>query len=371
MSNKAILYYSLVSGLAIFSMFFGAGNLVYPIIAGVHSENFLSSYFGLFVTAVIVPILGLFAMLIYKCDKRKFFNLFGSYSPFIISLVMLILLGPFGVVPRCILISYNNVLLSLPNLSLGLYNTIFCILIYIFFKNEKQIVKILGKIFSPLMIGLLLTIIIAGLLSKSNPAIDVYLDIDSFKSGFNIGYQTMDLLAAFFFSIPIFNYVKSLTDNEQSLYKIFSYGCLVAAILIAVIYIGFAYMGFKYSAILKGFPTASYLIAIAKIVLGDIAKPFISVTVFITCITTAIILMQLFADFIYTYILKDFISKKCCFDISLITSYVMTFVGFEKITSFLAQILAYFYPLLIFIVIVRLVEFFVKKYYLKTSEAIS
>ena len=70
----------LANSLAIFSLFFGAGNAVFPILLGItEKEQLVSSFLGLTVSAIVLPCLGLVAVLFYKGSLKNFFAPLGRY----------------------------------------------------------------------------------------------------------------------------------------------------------------------------------------------------------------------------------------------------------------------------------------------------
>jgi LIVCS family branched-chain amino acid:cation transporter len=128
--SKAALYrHVLTGGFAMFSMFFGSGNLVFPLIIGVKTyENPLHAIYGLLITAVLLPFFGLFGIMHYRGDHTVYFSILGPYSRFLLSLLMLGLMGPFGVIPRCISVAFGGVHLLYPTLPLWVFSLIFAVL---------------------------------------------------------------------------------------------------------------------------------------------------------------------------------------------------------------------------------------------------
>src|SRR5262245_5287910 len=88
------------TGLAMFAMFFGAGNIVFPLALGqfTQDKNFYG-ILGLVVTAVLVPLLGLLSMLLYEGNYASFFQRIGKIPGFCLTLLILGLIGPFGGIP--------------------------------------------------------------------------------------------------------------------------------------------------------------------------------------------------------------------------------------------------------------------------------
>ncbi|MFN5382003.1 MAG: branched-chain amino acid transport system II carrier protein [Alphaproteobacteria bacterium] len=81
---------TLTTGLAMFDMFFGSGNLVFHLKIGMQSGNqYMLASIGLILTGIMVPFLGLFNMILYQGNKDQYFGLLGRYGPFTLSLLML------------------------------------------------------------------------------------------------------------------------------------------------------------------------------------------------------------------------------------------------------------------------------------------
>ena len=112
----------LVSSFALFAMFFGSGNLIYPLGVGVLAgDNYFYALIGLLLGGVLIPFLGLAATIISSKNKMISLLLFGGPLSLILGLLMLSLMGPFGVGARCVLIAsagVNLVIPQLPKLSL-------------------------------------------------------------------------------------------------------------------------------------------------------------------------------------------------------------------------------------------------------------
>lgn len=65
---------TIATGFAIFSMFFGAGNVVFPLALGQFAKDkHPYAAFGLVLTAVIVPFIGLIAMALFNGNYKHFF----------------------------------------------------------------------------------------------------------------------------------------------------------------------------------------------------------------------------------------------------------------------------------------------------------
>ena len=128
------------TGLAMFSMFFGAGNVVFPLDLGrVAGTMNIYAVLGLLITAVLVPFAGLFAMLLFEGDYKEFFERMGKIPGFLIITFLMALIGPFMAIPRCVTLSYSTLKLYCPSVSLFYFSILACVLIFLLTEKRKKI----------------------------------------------------------------------------------------------------------------------------------------------------------------------------------------------------------------------------------------
>lgn len=343
----------ITAGFAMFAMFFGSGNLVFPLSIGTKSlDQFPFAICGLILTAVIVPFLGLIGIILYDGKLKSFFSSIGRGPAFLLTFVMLALLGPFGVVPRCILVSYGSLQYFIPQVSaLPLFSLAFCFITLLVIWNHNKIVSILGKVLTPWLILGIFTIIVAGLWFSQPTAVGDIESTEAFKLGLFQGYQTMDLLAAFFFSATIFEFLrgKIKSDNNQKsvLIKTSIIASIIGAGLLAFVYFGFVSLGAKYQPLLINTPPEKMLSAIANHTLGSLGAPIIGTTAVLACLTTASILAMLFAEFVSERIFRNKFNRQWAIIITLIISFGVSLVEFPALTKYLGLVLSVAYPALI------------------------
>jgi LIVCS family branched-chain amino acid:cation transporter len=346
------------AGLAMFAMFFGSGNLVFPLIIGMQStDQYLTASIGLMLTGVVVPFAGLFSMILYQGHKDKYFGLLGKYAPFTISLLILSLIGPFGVVPRCILVSYGGISLVYPQIQLPYFSAFFLTLaLFIIWKKDK-IVPIIGKILGPLKIGGLILIILAAV--WQSPSLIAAPQIEPpFKLGLIQGYQTMDLMAAFFFSVAIVEYLRKVCKDKEETMKVSLLASFIGAVCIAMVYLGLVALGAHYAADLANVNKEQYLATIAKLTLGDNAAWIVALTIFLSCLATGATLVRLFAEFLRDDLTKKKLSWHLSIFVTIAISFAFSLTGFDAILVFLHHILTYAYPALITLAITSILHHF-------------
>src|SRR3989339_1266170 len=134
-------------GLAVFAMFFGAGNIIFPLALGQITLNKTPwGLLGFLLTAVAMPFIGLLAMFRYKGKIRLFFARLGKIPGLSLATLVISLLGPFGAAPRCIALMHSTLSLSFPGLPLILFSISACGLIFLFSFKENRLVKLLGYV---------------------------------------------------------------------------------------------------------------------------------------------------------------------------------------------------------------------------------
>ncbi len=201
---KSIFIY----GFALFAMFFGSGNLVFPIQIGqVTGDQWLAGFAGLFLTGIALPFLGLFVIKLHKVSYESFFAQAGPIAKIILPLFTLSLLGSFGAIPRCITVAHGGMEYMTPGLSLTLFSIIFSLATYYFCLKDQRMISVLGKWMSPILLIALAVLISAGILYDHSPPQSLQ-STAAFSEGFLTGYQTMDLFAAFFFSALMFSQIQ-------------------------------------------------------------------------------------------------------------------------------------------------------------------
>jgi LIVCS family branched-chain amino acid:cation transporter len=339
-------------GFALFAMFFGSGNLVFPIAVGQESQgHYWMSALGIVLTGVIVPFLGVLGMMLFKGDINQFFKCFGTKGTFIFSLCALALMGPFGVLARCLTVMHGALMLLFPEISLPLTSLVICVVIFMLTVNKSQIVTILGSMLTPFLLLSIAAIAFFGLYYGEMPKSLGENSFSAFKNGFFQGYQTMDLLAAFFFSTFVIVHLQKKfagEENQEALaLKVFVKSAFIGAGILSSVYLALVVLGWKYEAILNGQLPQKMLGIIAMESLGPYAAPCICVAVVLACLTTGIVLTSLFADFLRKEVVRDKIGNGLSLLITLGIGFAVSTLDFAGIAKFLGPILEATYPALI------------------------
>ncbi|MBA2367500.1 MAG: branched-chain amino acid transport system II carrier protein [Candidatus Protochlamydia sp.] len=358
MKNKWLV---VSTGFALFSMFFGSGNLVFPITVGQESQgHYLLAALGILFTGVVVPFLGVLGMMLYKGDIYSFFSCFGKKGTFLFSFLALALMGPFGVLARCLTVAHGALLLLMPNASLPITSFLMCVGIYFMAVNKSRIVTMLGAVLTPFLLSAIAVIAFSGLTHGVFPEETLSTGWIALKNGFFQGYQTMDLLAAFFFSQFVIKHLRSMQGDEgdDSTLKHFYKASVIGAGLLSSVYFALVLLGWTFSPLLVNIPPQEMLGMIAIETLGPVAAPCVCLAVLFACLTTAIVLASLFADFLGSEVSQNKMGNKQALLITLAIGFSVSTFDFAGIASFLGPVLEAVYPALIALTIVNIANTF-------------
>lgn len=345
-----------------FSMFFGAGNVVFPLTVGQYAQSLNPwAMAGLILTAVGVPFLGLISMTLFDGDYKQFFDRVGKWPGFLLATCILLLIGPFGAMPRCVALSYSTLKLYIPSVSLVAFSAAACLLIFLFTFKRTKILDILGYFLTPLLIGSLGIIIVMGFWFGPAAPESTLTQAHAFWTGLNEGYQTMDLLGAFFFSSVVLACLREEVNpadkkDYKSLIKKTLKASCIGASLLALSYLGFSYIAAFYSGELGHIPADQLAGVLAIHILGPYAGVVAILAVSLSCLTTAIALASVAAEFLHIDLSKNRISYTVSLLIVLSTTFMVSTLDFTGIKALLAPILQVCYPALILLSILNILH---------------
>ena len=341
----------ITTGLAMFSMFFGAGNIVFPLMIG-QVAGTMSWYAtaGLLITAVGVPFMGLVAMTHYNGDFRAFFSRIGAVPGFLVTLFIMVLIGPVNAIPRCISLSYATTHLYIPALSQFMFSLGSCVVIFLATYRKSRIVDLLGQFLSPLLVVALAIIAIKGLLFHPEAVANTASAGSMFMFGFEKGYNTMDLLGTFFFASVIIQSLRLHFPQEKSNAVLASYALkasIIGASLLAAVYVGFAQVASYYGTSLAGLRMEELLGTTAHLVLGNAGGLVVSAAVALACLTTAITLVVVFAEFLQKDVFNSGVGYIYCLTLTLAATCIFANFDFSQIVSTIEPVLIVGYPVMI------------------------
>jgi len=345
-SFKSLVIYSF----AIFAMFFGSGNLVFPLQIGVAAgTNWIWSLLGLGITGILLPFLGLFVIKLYKGNYYNFFAEAGLCTKLLLPFFILSLLGSFGVVPRCITVAYGGISVLCPEITLAQFSAIFCVITYVLCLKDKAMVKAIGKWMTPILLLALIMLIVIGIFYSPSITQKIPKE-EALMKGLLTGYQTMDLLAAFFFSSFIFTQIKEgipQLKGDKAVAQFAIKSSLIGALLLILIYAGFVFLGARYSFLVANIAPELFLPTIAQYTMGNNATLLVCIAITFSCLTTAIALNNIYAKHLCGILRLQLAKFPWILLITTAISFVVSLQDFSGIAKILVPILTIAYPAII------------------------
>ena len=366
MKTKLSFRELLAVGSMLFGLFFGAGNLIFPASMGqLAGSQVLAASAGLLVTGVGLPLLGVAALGISRCDGLAALTrrVGDRYSLFFTCLLYLTI-GPFFAIPRCATIPFEvGVAPALGGGggqgALALFSLAFFAAVLWFSLRPGKILTWVGKVLNPLFLICLAALLATALLRPMGP-LDAAVPEGTFArsafvGGFLEGYNTMDALAGLAFGIVVVNVIRGLDVTEPGAVaaNTVAAGCLGCG-LMGVIYLAVAVVGAQSRGL---YPASSNggeaLLAIARHYFGSFGAVILAVTVTFACVKTAVGLItscsQTFCElFPRGPSYRTWAVGFCLF------SFGAANFGLETILAWATPVLMFLYPLAITLILLSL-----------------
>lgn len=344
--------YIITVGLAIFSMFFGAGNLMFPLNVGMHAgTNNFFGMFGFILSAICLPLAGLIAMILFDGDYETFFGRLGNKIGTTIIFICILVIGPIIAIPRIVTLSHTMIAPFLPIpflqtptiLSSFMFAVIFLGITFLATYRENRIVDLLGTVISPLLLLSLVIIIVKGIFSAELPIAATTDAWTTFKVNFIRGYETLDLLGGIFFSSIVIHILKNspsvsnLGQNRLALIG-FKSGTLGVGLL-ALVYVGMSILSVYHGHDLLA--SGSLFREIAFNVLGHQGALIIGTAVLMACFSTSIALAAVVGEYVHVSVCKKMIRYEVALLMVLLLSIPLSTFGLDKVLELTAGPLVY------------------------------
>lgn len=346
----------LVLASLLFGMFFGAGNLIFPIFLGQHSaSNVNSSILGFVISGV-----GLAMMAVIFTVQTKKTNLEDSLEPYgklyarLFTILLILTIGPLFALPRTATVPYEvSIRLIFPSydqkMVLLIYSVIFFVLAAILALKPNNIKDLIGKIINPLFLALLLIFFVVFLL-KPMGSINTVEPLGAYVNraamqGFEDGYQTMDVLAAMMFGFVLIE-ANDKNGNDKEKIGDLIQAAIIAGVLMAIIYYLLAYMGSSSVNILSASPNGGLALGeIFSYYFGYFGLILFGIIITLACLKTAIGLIVATSDYFSNVF--PFLKYEVLVVIVSLVSIVVSNFGLEAIIKYAIPVLNFIYPLAI------------------------
>ena len=361
--------FTVAIGFMLFALFFGAGNLIFPVMMGQMSgTNSWEANAGFIVTGVGLPLLGVLAFgFSGKSDLHSLASRVHPVFGVVFTTVLYLAIGPLFAIPRTGSVSYEVGIKPLLGntdsvLPLLFFTIVFFTITCFFSLNASKIVDVVGKILTPLLlifIAILIVIAIFKPMGDFSAPTESYMS-NSFFKGFQEGYLTMDTLASFVFGIIVINAIKERgATTKKALMK----GCLkaglIAAGLLAIVYTALTYIGASSVGQLGYLENGGAVLAgVSTHYFGSFGGVLLGLIVIAACLTTSIGLVSACASYFHKMVPK--VSYKIFAVILSVFSAIIANVGLNELIAISVPVLYAIYPLAICLIFLTFTHQFFK-----------
>lgn len=340
------------TSLTIFAMMFGAGNLIFPTRLGVESCGHVwSGFFGFSLTGILLPLLGLMAIVSFSGDYEAFFARLGRVPGKIFVFTCMMIIGPFIVMPRIVSLAYVLLLPLFPCTPLWVFSIFFVASAFLIAYRMNKVLDLIGKFLSPIKVLSLIFIVLLGLFGATKM---MYAPIDVwafFRHSMADGYQTLDLLASIFFGAIVVRLLSQYSNRSEHMtlkraVSITAGSGIIAGGLLGLIYLGMIYLGAFYGDGLLGLNEGEIFRQVVLRTSGCYGALLIGLVVFVAGLTTVVSLSTVLGDYVQQVSHKK-ISYTSAVALVLLTCALMASLGLTNILVYSKPLIMFFYPLII------------------------
>lgn len=342
----------------LFGLFFGAGNLIFPLHLGqLAGKNWLPAAVGFLITGALLPLFSVLAIAL--TDAEGVYDVAKPLGP-VFALTFMILvhlaIGPAFGTPRTATVAFTvgvAPFLSHAQEKVGLliFSALFFTAAFAVSYHENKIATQVGKLLNPLFLGLLFLVFLVCFLNPlgrpSTAPVSGVFQHSATLHGFLEGYATMDTLAGLAFGVTVVRAIKQMGVKTQAKRaRLAARAGLLSQFLVAVIYLLLILVGAQSLGQFK--PAANGGVAFSQIVqhyAGNVGQAVLATLLTLTCLTTAVGLVAAFAQDFHTHMPK--LSYHQWLALNCLACFVFANFGLDQIIAWSQPFLMLLYPLAI------------------------
>lgn len=357
-------------GLTLFSMFFGAGNLIFPTFLGAQAgKETLWAFGGFAVSAVVLPILGVIA--VTKSGGLE--NLTSRVHPkftYFFAIILYLAIGPCLAIPRTASTSFSIAVLPFwdkPELLWAaqlIYSAVFFMIATLVAMHPERLTEYLGKRLTPILLILIVTIFTASLLRPAGNAAEptaVYTKLPGLV-GLLDGYQTLDMLAALNFGMIVALNIRTKgIKSESAVIKETVLAGFTAGAVLFVVYGMLSYIGMVSSRTFACSANGTEILTqMMQFLFGSMGSVILAVLFVIACFNTCVSLISCCAK--YFQELFPILSYRVWVCLFAFLSMIISNVGLNVILRFSVPMLNAIYPMAIVLIFLACIHHKIKRY---------
>lgn len=347
----------------VFAMFLGAGNLIFPPLAGqLAGTNVWPAAAGFMITGVGLPLLGIVVISRVGGGFNEITRELPKWLVVLMGSFIFLVIGPLYAVPRTAMVAYEVSVVPFLDAPDGLTRLIFSLLFFsiagYLCLNPGQLLESVGKLITPALIILL---VILGLspvvmpLGIPSEAVEPYQQ-NPFLTGFLEGYMTMDALAALMFGMVIITNLRSHgITSTRALFRHSVITGIIAATGLTLVYVSLFYLGATSREIAVNPENGGQILSIyVDTLFGTTGKSLLAAVVFLACLTTAIGCITAVAEY-FDIVFRHASYRTLVIAITVCCVFFAN-LGLNQIIELFIPVLLILYPICIVLILLGLIR---------------
>ncbi len=366
MQTKLNLKQNILVGSLLFGLFFGAGNLIFPVGLGQNSgQNVGIATIGFLISGVGIPILGIVASALSESDSLYYMaNPVGHKFSVFFTCLLYLSIGPFFAIPRTATVAFEvgiRAFVGDANIKiwLAIFSALFFIAVLYFSLKPGKLIDNIGKFMTPLLIILLLVLIVFSFVNPMGEfggaiATEKYM-VNPFSVGLLDGYNTMDALASLAFAIIIITNIRNfgINNSSQIATEAIKSG-IVCLILMSFIYASLSFIGATSLGVFEPADNGGLVLSmVSDHYLGNAGKILLAGIFVVACLKTAIGLISACAQMFSEMFENSFSYNQYAVGFTIL-SFLIANLGLNAIISLSIPVLMFSYPIAIVLIVLGL-----------------
>lgn len=347
----------IVVGFALFSTFFGAGNLIFPPGIGINSgTEWIAGALGLFASGILLPVIAVIAINNSGGSIKNVLNPVSSWFYNLFYLCMILGLAMTSTMPKLAATTHEMGIKAMTDkIPMSVTVVLFFIIVFILARNSNDVVNKLGKYLTPaLLISLLVIVTVAVIKPLGEPVVTGIKKpfIEALMTGYNTGDLTLGLMCATLF----FNALRDGELKENEVNTGIYITALVAIVGLTIIYTGLLYLGATGAEyVTSEMSMATVLIVLVERLLGKIGSTILAIIVILACITTGVGVATIAGEFVQEAT-KGKIKYTTWLIVVCIIGGILGVLGVNKIVGYASFMFMVIYPVCIVLTFLGLIK---------------
>ena len=348
----------IICGFALFAIFFGAGNLIFPPYLGVISgNNWGIANIAFLLSDPLLPILGVIVTALLGGQATDLGKRVSKHFSIIIGAISIILIGPLFAVPRTGATTHEIFVQSfVPTAPQWITSLIFFGLTLYIAIHSHTVIDAIGKYLTPILLFILLLVFIAAVV-QPNAGVQTTTSAGLFSQSFKEGYQTMDALGAALMAGVVISDLtrRGYTEKKEQHQMMFGVG-IVSFILLALVYSSLTYAGATVSTVYDStVQRPALLIELIEQLLGSFGKVAMGIAVSFACLTTSVGLITTCGHYFSTLTNGKLEYKKIVV-VSVVLSFLLSLLGVDALLQLAVPVLSAIYPMVIALIFLSIFD---------------